>query len=1001
MRKLLSIFLISLITISSMVVLAYTHAQVTTINGNALGTAVTGNYTVPCGVTSITVQIWGGGGGGYGDDSDDGVTGRGGGAGGYSTRVITVTSGQIIPYSVGWGGFAGSPAGANGGPTSILGLTANGGVGGNVASGGTGGSATGGTTNTAGGSSANTGSATNGAAGGSAAGGGGAGGAGGGNGANGTAGAAPGGGGGASGDRSGGSENGGAGGPGRIVITPGAAASVTANAGADQTPAACVGAVTLAGNNPSPLTGTWTCTANCVGVVIDNPSQYNSVVYIPPGTDPTLNWKIDGCASNDNVVINTTTGANCPTVCAGGANDCATANMYISKVTFGTMQNASGCQNGGGSGECVTVIQGQTLDLTIATGPYNNGYQMSLGVYFDWNADGDFADAGEFTLMQSDALAGTTYTIPVTVPAALGSACGKTIKFRTRLSYNTVIDQADACDDASLYGETEDYCITLTCPAPTCTDGVMNGTEIGIDCGGSCPACTNDCDNGIQDGAETGVDCGATCVPCTTNNTPIDGGPGCSPAVQATVLTTNCDQIGTSAFELNTPTGIFQPVVDGTLPTVSPTCGGGATLQGEWIHVDLAAGITTLQAALDEDYASTIPNGNLDVYAAVYQSSCGTANYIGCQQVINVIMGNAYFFNAIWTGLNPNLDAWIYVYGSAAFNLGIEFTGSAGAPSNESCSSPSTGATGCNLGAVGDGFTTPGAAGQPCDGSYNWGSNENTVYHTFTASDTDGSLAVGNIYCNDGGSGVAQFGVFRNCACVGTYSAACYFGCATGNGEMTLTALVPGNTYIIAVDGFAGDQCTWDFIAEGIILPVDLITLRATRHNGKNVVYWKTASERNCRNFVIERSLDGENWEDVGSIDGHGTTTESYEYYFHDEDRIDASLVYYRLRQYDYDGEYEYQGPVALNIEASFGETAVIPNPVSNKAEIRFNAIKTSKHDISVIDMTGREVIKLEHDAIYGKNAVEIDTEDLKGGYYFVVINDYSNQPIKTKFVKN
>ncbi|MEM6696821.1 MAG: T9SS type A sorting domain-containing protein [Bacteroidota bacterium] len=51
---------------------------------------------------------------------------------------------------------------------------------------------------------------------------------------------------------------------------------------------------------------------------------------------------------------------------------------------------------------------------------------------------------------------------------------------------------------------------------PTCTDGIQNGDEEGVDCGGSnCPACPEpSCDDGIQNGNETGVDCGGDCAPC-------------------------------------------------------------------------------------------------------------------------------------------------------------------------------------------------------------------------------------------------------------------------------------------------------------------------------------------------------------------------------------------------------------------------------------------------------------------------------------------------------
>ena len=64
-------------------------------------------------------------------------------------------------------------------------------------------------------------------------------------------------------------------------------------------------------------------------------------------------------------------------------------------------------------------------------------------------------------------------------------------------------------------------------PTPTCTDGIQNGQETGIDCGGpDCPPCdpTPTCTDGIQNGQETGVDCGGPdCPPCDPTPTCTDG----------------------------------------------------------------------------------------------------------------------------------------------------------------------------------------------------------------------------------------------------------------------------------------------------------------------------------------------------------------------------------------------------------------------------------------------------------------------------------------------
>ncbi len=194
---------------------------VSTITINAQTTTITttgaGSWTVPCDVTSITVEAWGAGGAGGGSTTNN-DSGDGGGGGGYTNNTFAVTSGQVINYTIGAGGNGSTNNGADGGNTTFLSLTANGGTGGNRNGGGItgiGGTASGGTTNMTG---------SNGTAGGTNTGGwggwganGGAGGAGQNNG-NGTDGAAPGGGGGG-GERSWGNRSGGDGGNGQIVIT--------------------------------------------------------------------------------------------------------------------------------------------------------------------------------------------------------------------------------------------------------------------------------------------------------------------------------------------------------------------------------------------------------------------------------------------------------------------------------------------------------------------------------------------------------------------------------------------------------------------------------------------------------------------------------------------------------------------------------------------------------------------------------------------------------------
>lgn len=237
-----------------------------------------GTFTVPCYVTSITVEAWGGGGGGGGAD-DNPAGGSGGGGGGYSSYTISVTPGQNINYTIGGAGTGGKIAnggkGGDGLKTTFLGLTANGGKGGlrDRGNAGAGGTASGGTTNVNG-TAGVKGTFASGAAGGFS------------NGldggasrnsnGNGNAAINPGSGGGG-GFRSGGPKNdGGNGASGQIKIT------YTKPTGTITQPT-CVtatGSVVLSG---LPATGTWTIYQNGTSIGT-NTGSTKSVIGLAPGT---------------------------------------------------------------------------------------------------------------------------------------------------------------------------------------------------------------------------------------------------------------------------------------------------------------------------------------------------------------------------------------------------------------------------------------------------------------------------------------------------------------------------------------------------------------------------------------------------------------------------------------------------------------------------------------------------------------------------------------------
>jgi hypothetical protein len=115
------------------------------------------------------------------------------------------------------------------------------------------------------------------------------------------------------------------------------------------------------------------------------------------------------------------------------------------------------------------------------------------------------------------------------------------------------------------------------------------------------------------------------------------------------------------------------------------------------------------------------------------------------------------------------------------------------------------------------------------------------------------------------------------------------------------------------------------------LLPVELVSFQTEKQNDHTVVLtWRTASEQNNEGFDIERSSDGRNWETLGFVPGNGTTHEEQSYAFTDGSPL-PGVNYYRLRQVDFDGQYEYSEIESALFDGGTGTGIhVYPNPVKD-----------------------------------------------------------------------
>ena len=208
-------------------------------------------------------------------------------------------------------------------------------------------------------------------------------------------------------------------------------------------------------------------------------------------------------------------------------------------------------------------------------------------------------------------------------------------------------------------------------------------------------------------------------------------------------------------------------------------------------------------------------------------------------------------------------------------------------------------------------------------------------------------------------------------------------------------------TLIIQGPGIKGNQPAPNqelrFISEVCAaggLPVELVSFSAEKKERFVNLSWKTASELNNDFFEVQRSDDGSNWEVIGTVDGAGTTTQSQEYSFQDHDFQTTNLVYYRLRQVEFDGSIEYSE--IRSVQLGSVNWTLAPNPAKDFTTIRATE-PLSADAIQIYDFTGRLLSNSELFQVIGEQIIKIDTKSLNAGIYLIHFNGKSEKLVVEK----
>jgi hypothetical protein len=184
-------------------------------------------------------------------------------------------------------------------------------------------------------------------------------------------------------------------------------------------------------------------------------------------------------------------------------------------------------------------------------------------------------------------------------------------------------------------------------------------------------------------------------------------------------------------------------------------------------------------------------------------------------------------------------------------------------------------------------------------------------------------------------------------------------------------------------------------------LPVQLISFNVIKGNDRANLSWSTASELNNQGFYIETSRDNNNWETLGFVNGNGTTQQIHRYSFSTSIAGMNGNIYYRLRQVDFNGEFEYSPVRSINVKGENADATIslFPNPATSVLNINISGMTASNASIRITNLAG-VVISTTAVSIEGNNTIiPVIVSGLRKGTYFVQVITPAAQKSAT-FVK-
>ncbi len=188
-------------------------------------------------------------------------------------------------------------------------------------------------------------------------------------------------------------------------------------------------------------------------------------------------------------------------------------------------------------------------------------------------------------------------------------------------------------------------------------------------------------------------------------------------------------------------------------------------------------------------------------------------------------------------------------------------------------------------------------------------------------------------------------------------------------------------------DGFGVECATYKTLPRA--LPVVFGDFKAVNKTIGIELQWSTLSELNNEKFQIQRKTDKQEFETIGEIRGLGNSNQQKNYSFLDR-TAKQGLNYYRIKQVDKDGHFEFSKVISISNQQEGKELLFYPNPV--REEIFFYELADQ---IIVLDNFGKTIYSYSSGPYRS-----INLQGLDAGIYWINLKSKNRIEETKRFIK-